>query len=302
MTSELPPSRPPLAERPELPAGVEPPPDAPPVPRGRHALPHWPAWTPLPALLLAFLIALVGTLTIAALVELSGREVDATNLPPGITLGGAVIQGFALIGTAILFAKVWGGGARLGDFGIRATAPRAAVGWTALTWFAFLAFSAAWAALFDITESGGLPAGLGKDDPLPALIGLVILATVVAPVAEEFFFRGFCFTALRRAFGVAAGAIITGAVFGVIHAGGTDAQFLVPLGVFGALLCLLYWRTGSIIPCMVLHALNNSVAVGVALEWDPAPIIALMGATSGLIVVVALLLARRSQAAAPVAA
>lgn len=302
MTSEPPPSRPPLAERPELPAGVTPPPDISPARRRRDALPHWPPWTPVPALLLAFVIALFGTLAIAALVELAGREVDATSLPPGVTLGGAVIQGFALIGTAVLFARVTGGAARLGDFGIRSTAPVAAVGWIALTWFAFLAFSAAWAALFDITESGGLPAGLGRDDPLPALIGLVILATVVAPVAEEFFFRGFFFTALRRSFGVAAAAIITGAVFGAIHAGGTEPQFLVPLGVFGVLLCLLYWRTGSIIPCMVLHALNNSVAVGVSLEWNPAFIVALMIASNGLIVVVALLLARRSRPAAPVAA
>ena len=41
-------------------------------------------------------------------------------------------------------------------------------------------------------------------------------------------------------------------------------MFLVPLGVFGALLCLLYHRTGSLLPCMALHALNNSLALGVS--------------------------------------
>ena len=45
-------------------------------------------------------------------------------------------------------------------------------------------------------------------------------------------------------------------------------MFLVPLGVFGALLCLLYYRTGSLLPCMVLHALNNSLALGVSQSWE----------------------------------
>ena len=300
MTSQPPPS-PPLSTHPELPVGAPLPPEA--VAEARHSgpggLPRWPAWTPLPALLLAFLTALVGTLALAVLVELTGREVDSSRLPPGVVIGGTVIQDLALIGAAVLFARTLAGRVRVGDFGIRRTPLRAAVGWTVLTWFAFLAFSAAWAAIFDINENDDLPQELGADESTAALIGVMILVTLLAPVCEEFFFRGFCFTALRRSFGVAVAAIITGAVFGAIHASGTEPEFLVPLGVLGALLCLLYWRTGSIIPCMVLHALNNSIALGVALEWEPVAIVATMLGSSGLIVAVALALARREPAAAP---
>ena len=302
MTSEPPPSHPPLAARPELPAGVAPPPDLPPVAERDGTLPHWPAWTPLPALLLTFLIALAGTLVLVVLVELTGREIDSSNLPPGITIGGTMVQDLALIGSAVLFARIWAGRVRPRDFGISATALRPAIGWTALTWFAFLAFSAAWAAIFDITENDDLPAQLGADESTLALIGVMILVTLLAPVCEEFFFRGFCFTALRRSFGVVAAAVVTGAVFGLIHAGGTEPEFLVPLSVLGALLCLLYWRTGSIIPCMVLHALNNSIALGVALEWEPAAIVATMLASSGLIVATALMVARRAAPATPLPA
>ena len=303
MTSEPPPSPLPLSTRPELPLGAPLPPEAAADARrpGAEELPHWPAWTPLPALLLAFLTALVGTLAIAVLVELSGREVDSSRLPPGVVIGGTIIQDLALIGAAVLFARALAGRVRVGDFGISRTPLRPAIGWTVLTWFAFLAFSAAWAAIFDIRENDDLPQELGADESTAALIGVTILVTLLAPVCEEFFFRGFCFTALRRSFGVVVGAVLTGAVFGAIHASGTEPEFLVPLGVLGALLCLLYWRTGSIIPCMVLHALNNSIALGVALEWEPVAIAATMLGSSGLIVALALALARRSPAVHPAA-
>lgn len=301
MPSEPPPSPVPLSSRPELPAGAPLPPEAAADAQriGRDGLPRWPAWTPLPALLLTFLTALVGTLAIVVVVELTGRQVDSSDLPPGVLIGGTIVQDLALVGSALLFARVWAGGVRLSDFGIRETPLRPAIGWTVLTWFAFLAFSAAWAAIFDITENDDLPSELGADESTAALIGVMILVTLLAPVGEEFFFRGFCFTALRRSFGVAVAAVITGAVFGAIHASGTEPEFLVPLGVLGALLCLLYWRTGSILPCMVLHALNNSIALGVALDWEPAAIVATMVGSSGLILAVALVLARRSSAATP---
>lgn len=289
MTSEPPL---PLPSRPEFPEGVPRPP-GPPLRRGRRAgLPNWPAWTPLPALLLTFLVALVGTLAIVVLVELSGREVDSNNLPPGVTIGGTIVQDLALIGSAVLFARIWAGGVSAADFGIRRTPLGPAIGWTVLTWVAFLAFSAAWAAVFDITQSDNLPDRLGADESTLALIAVAFLVTLLAPICEELFFRGFCFTALRRTVGVAAGAILTGVIFGVIHAGGTDAVFLVPLGVLGALLCLLYWRTGSIVPCMVLHAVNNSIALGVALEWEPVVIAGTIAGASLLIVAGSLALVR----------
>ena len=300
MTSEPPPPPLPLLTRPELPAGAPLPPEALAEARrlGPDGLPRWPAWTPLPALLLTFITALVGTLAIVVIVELTGRQVDSSPVPPGVKIGGAMIQQLAFIGSAVLFARTWAGGVRISDFGIRRTPLRPAIGWTVLTWFAFLVFSAAWAAIFDITENDDLPKELGADESSAALIGVMILVTLLAPICEEFFFRGFCFTALRRSFGVVVAAVLTGVIFGLIHAGGSEPEFLVPLGVLGALLCLLYWRTGSIIPCMVLHALNNSIALGVALEWEPVAITATMLASSGLIVAVALALARRAPAAA----
>jgi len=56
-------------------------------------------------------------------------------------------------------------------------------------------------------------------------------------------------------------------VFGLIHAGSSPVGFLAPLALLGFLLCLLYERTGSLYPCIVLHSLNNSVAFGVGERW-----------------------------------
>ena len=70
------------------------------------------------------------------------------------------------------------------------------------------------------------------------------------------------FTVLSRRLGTVCGALlIVGLVFGLGHAP-APAISLVALGVFGVGLCLLYWRTQSIIPGMALHALNNSITFG----------------------------------------
>ena len=40
--------------------------------------------------------------------------------------------------------------------------------------------------------------------------------------------------------------------------------------VFGFVLCLLYVWTDSLLPCIVLHALNNALALGVSQDWGAA--------------------------------
>ena len=95
-------------------------------------------------------------------------------------------------------------------------------------------------------------------------------------MAEEFFFRGFFFGALRRLplrvagheLGPWVAAILTGILFGLAHTGSASSQYLVPLGFLGFVLCLVRWRTGSLYPCMALHSFNNALALGVnQLNW-----------------------------------
>ena len=56
------------------------------------------------------------------------------------------------------------------------------------------------------------------------------------------------------------GALLGGLIFGGLHAL-TGISAVPPLIVFGFILCLLYEKTGSIVPGILLHMLNNSVAL-----------------------------------------
>jgi len=222
-------------------------------------------------------VAAVGTGVIALFVELAGVE-TADDTPPGVTIGGTYVQDLALIGSALLLARMLDPPATPAKFGLRLPRLRPAVGWTALCWICFFVFASAWSLALDITDEDDLPEELGVDGSTAALVTVSILVCVIAPIAEELFFRGFCFTALRRVLGTLAAAALTGIIFGAIHLGGTDVEFIVPLMVFGFLLCLLYVWTASLLPCIVLHALNNALALGFSQDWGAATVLAMAAA------------------------
>jgi len=296
VTSVPPPSGPEPLLRPELPDGL-PPERIPPMPAprtGREGLPAWPPWAPFAAMLVTLGIAILGATLATVVAQLAGYDVDAGDPPPGVTITGTFVQDGALILSAWLMARLTAGSPTAAQFGLRRVVFGRAVGWLVAAWVAFLAFSGIWAAALSIEENDDLPQELGADDSSTALFFVAVLVCVAAPIAEELFFRGFCFTALRRWIGVAGGAIATGVIFGLIHAGSADVVFLVPLGVFGTLLCLLYHRTGSLLPCMVLHALNNSLALGVSQSWEPLQVIALMIGASFVVVALVSPISRRT--------
>jgi membrane protease YdiL (CAAX protease family) len=254
-------------ELPELPEGA-PPPRHPPR---RPPVTPWPAWTAPVALLGGFGIALLG----ATIISLFGALItggDVSDQPPGVLIAATVFQDAALVGTAFLLARLTSKASGPWHFGLRGTRFWPAAGWLVVAYISFLAFTAGWLALMQglgvsVDTNDDLPAELGADESTLALILVGILVTVVAPMAEEIFFRGYFFTALRNWCGVAIAAILTGLVFGGIHAGSSPVAFLVPLAVFGTFLCLLYWRTGSLWPCIVLHCFNNSVAFGASQHY-----------------------------------
>ena len=92
-------------------------------------------------------------------------------------------------------------------------------------------------------------------------------------------------------------AIVTGILFGLAHTGSASSQYLIPLGFLGFVLCLVRWKTRSLYPCMALHSVNNSLALGVnQLHWNAREIFALI---AGSLVVIAIdhgPLARRTAA------
>jgi membrane protease YdiL (CAAX protease family) len=90
---------------------------------------------------------------------------------------------------------------------------------------------------------------------------LLIGGAIVAPVVEEIFFRGFVFTGLRPRYGWQKSAVISSALFAVIHLIPTA---IIPIFILGYIFAYLYHRSGSIWPAIVMHAATNTLALGTA--------------------------------------
>lgn len=252
--------------RPEVPEGVIPgPPPPPPQPSTARDLAAFAWWAPFPAALVAMLFAVVVTGLIGVVYEATGGNVS--DEPPGLLIGGTYALDLALIAAAVLFAGIGGVRPTAAAFGLRRTHFWRAVGLAALAAAAFYVFSFVWTIALDVKESDDLPGKLGAKDSTLSFVAVAIMVCVAAPLAEEFFFRGFCFPAFANVIGWLGSAVVVGMVFGAIHLGGTKAVFLVPLAVFGFLLCLLYRFSGSLLPCIALHAVNNAVAFGIGVDW-----------------------------------
>ncbi len=105
---------------------------------------------------------------------------------------------------------------------------------------------------------------------LPLLYILLIFAVIPA-VFEELFFRGFLFTALLRSLSVGRAIVISAVLFGIFHvvAGTLAPERFLPSTFMGLILGWACWKTGSVFPGMLLHAVHNGllVTMGYYMDW-----------------------------------
>jgi len=119
---------------------------------------------------------------------------------------------------------------------------------------AYLLFAVVYVGFFGEPEQEDIAEAFGA---VPVQILLVVIA---ASVSEEVCFRGMLFGGLRERMPRLAAALLSAVVFGALHAV-TGLSAVPPLIAFGFILALLYEKTGSIVPGIVLHMLNNSAAL-----------------------------------------
>lgn len=166
----------------------------------------------------------------------------------------ATALGFLLV--PILIASRWGEspvGVALRRLGVRSFKP-IAIPWMLAAIGAYVVFAAVYAGIFGSPHQEDIAESFGS---LPVQILLIAIA---APVSEEVCFRGLVFGGLRTRMPRIAAALVSGLVFGGLHAL-TGVSAVPPLICFGFVLALLYERTGSIVPGIILHMLNNSIAL-----------------------------------------
>jgi CAAX protease family protein len=211
-------------------------------------------WGPVAAVLGVLLalgtgIVLSVPVVIAAKPPNGGELSDAANALVQL----ATAFGFLLVPFAISAGR----GASLREaasrLGLRRFRP-SALKWMGAAIGAYLLFAIVYSTVIGQPKQKDVAEAFGA---IPVQILLIVFA---APISEEVCFRGMLFGGLRERLPRLGAALISGLIFGGLHA--TTGLSAVPVLVaFGFILALLYEKTGSIIPGILLHMLNNSIAL-----------------------------------------
>ncbi len=167
------------------------------------------------------------------------------------------------LGEAFLLAPVWWLGLRKYRTGWRATGLRGFDGKVLLPGIALMTLSFGFNFVyvrvlmqFNLQMQVDLvPVFEGLPSPWLLFFG----GAVVAPVVEEIFFRGFIFAGLRQVWGWQKAALVSAALFGLLHVTPTA---MLPIFILGYIFAWLYQKSGSIWPAILMHMLTNSLALG----------------------------------------
>jgi uncharacterized protein len=254
----------------------------------------WPAWSAPAALAAGVVLAAIGGLIVDIPAALFfGVEITASkSLPAGLEILDTAVQDLAFVAAVVIFAQLGGRTLRAWQLGLRPTRLWPAVGAVVLTVLGFLIFTALWASALDVNTKEKLLEQLGANSSTLLLVASAGLTCVIAPICEEVLFRGYFFPALSNWHGWPLAAVLTGVVFGGVHAGSAPLVDLVPLAVLGFGLCLLYRWMGSLYPCIATHAINNTIAFGGLEGWGVGSTVLLMLGALAAIAGLALLLRR----------
>ena len=206
------------------------------------------------ALSLAFLI------TIGALGILEAVKPDASNSDElwALFLATFVIDVAALV---ILPMVLLGGGrCALSRLGLRRPSGRD-LSWGILGLIGALVAIWVYIGIVELINIEVLnPVSSIDEDEIFDSVGLVvitgILVVLVAPVAEEIFYRGFLFAGLGKRYGFIIGVLGSAALFSAVH---FDVGSLIPFALVGIVFALIYWRSRSLNSTIIAHGLFNAI-------------------------------------------
>jgi membrane protease YdiL (CAAX protease family) len=91
-------------------------------------------------------------------------------------------------------------------------------------------------------------------DNLPILLSMVFLTVVVAPVSEEFLFRGCLYRFIKGRSTILLALIVTNLLFAALH---QNLLSLLPLFLLGTALAYVYEKSGDLKVPILLHGIFN---------------------------------------------
>lgn len=208
--------------------------------------------TAIKLVLIYFLMQLLGALIIGPLSILYvyiAHGIWDTDMGRDISLAPTMLLGFVFMGLYL-----WWKGYLKNDGHLYSLVSPSFLGWSVLAGISSifiigvlveqLKFLPDWLEqTFDILQSGWL--------------GILCIA-ILGPILEELLFRGAITKVLLQKYKPVKAILISGFIFGIFHV--NPAQ-VVGACFIGFLLAWLYYKTQSLIPCILLHVLNNSFSV-----------------------------------------
>lgn len=95
----------------------------------------------------------------------------------------------------------------------------------------------------------------------------IFAVAVAGPILEELLFRGTVEKMLLKQYNPQKAILLSALIFGVFHL--NPAQ-IVPAFLIGLMLGWVYYKTASLIPCILIHIINNSLSVYLSLRYPDA--------------------------------
>lgn len=211
-------------------------------------------WGPLRATLVAVGALIAGVMLGLPFILFDGGPDGDFTLFTTISL--QICAGIAFIAVPMLLALRYGGTFRVAmrRLGFVSFRVGTAAKWIGIGIVSYLAFSIVWSVVIGTPEQDDIAGNFGP-------VGWqILLIVVLAPVAEEICFRGMLFSGLRNRLPMWAAALGAGAIFGALHYS-TGVSAVPVLIVLGAIFAVVYEKTGSIWPPIIMHVANNAFAL-----------------------------------------
>ena len=218
---------------------------------------NWAPWFGPVALLVAFGATLV---VAAGLTIADSRGDEELDAGPFTTIVATLAQDTLLVLVAVGLA-LQRGRPVLADFGWRPQPAKRSILVFVGGVVAFYGAAGTYQAIVDQPGDQNVLEALGADRGGAYLLLSAAIVVILAPITEETFFRGFLYRSLRNRLGAGLSVAVVALVFGAIHYSGPDTVALLPvLALLGAIFCLMYELSGSILPAVALHTINNGIA------------------------------------------